>query len=686
MTGALAPPRPSPVEEPRTPGRWALALQAPGFIVLALGIALGALEGGSGAEDWYPAALFVGALYTLVALLAPPTRVERSRPWNVALILFGAFTLWSYASILWADAPATAWDGANRTLMYWLAVATVGLRPWPAPAARAALAVAGFGGAALAVGVLAVSAWGDEPARLFLGGRLSEPTGYANATANLFLVALFPLVHLALERRWGWPLRAAAYAAACAVLQTAVLTQSRGGAIALAAVTILFVALHPRRFPAIAAFAGLYGLCAIAWSTLVEVREAATANEIGPSLADARGMIAACALAATVLAALAINLLRPLFAARPVGHGVTRRAELALAGAAVVAVVVAVGAALSTGWLDDRWHDFKTQGYEDVERGETRFGGALGSGRYDYYRVAWSEFADHPVAGIGADNFAIPYLRERRTGEAPAYPHSLGFRVLAQLGVIGTLLFVGFVGAVCWAFAGVRRRSTRAHAGVVVGAFCGGAVWLVHGLADWLWEFPALSLVALALLAIAARAGTLPAQAPSPTGGWRARAGTRLALGAGAVAATVSLALPGAAARYGDAGRDSARSDPDQAMRYLDRAADLNTLDPDPLISRAVIARDQGDVDTARRDLEAALEREERNWFAHFELGLLAAVGRDAEGALAALRRARELNPRQPLIAEVTEAVRAGRRINAAEVERRLYSQLASKLSPVEAN
>ena len=43
------------------------------------------------------------------------------------------------------------------------------------------------------------------------------------------------------------------------------------------------------------------------------------------------------------------------------------------------------------------------------QRAASHFGG-LGSNRYDFWRVGLIEFERHPVQGIGTDNFLVPYL------------------------------------------------------------------------------------------------------------------------------------------------------------------------------------------------------------------------------------------------------------------------------------
>jgi hypothetical protein len=166
------------------------AVVVPGLIVLGTAGALGVFQGGFERTVWHSVALFLLALLVLVLIVAPPARRDRSRPFEVAVALFGLFTAWSYLSILWADVPGDAWEGANRTLLYWIALMLVGMQPWPVRAGRWALMLVAFGLSALAAGMLFALAINDDPVSLLLEGRLSEPIGYANATANLWMIGL----------------------------------------------------------------------------------------------------------------------------------------------------------------------------------------------------------------------------------------------------------------------------------------------------------------------------------------------------------------------------------------------------------------------------------------------------------------------------------------------------------------
>jgi hypothetical protein len=673
----------------------------PGAAIIALVIILAESHGGFASGVWYPAALTALAVLAVLLLLAPPSRHQRSPRTELVLGLYGAFCAFSYLSILWADVPGQAWDAANRDLLYGIVLAIVTARPWPQTGARAALLVAVAAVVAVAVADLVASTHGD-PARLFLEGRLSLPFGYSNATADFWLIGLWPALWLACDPNVGWPLRGLALGAAGLLMEAALLSQSRGGVLAFGVVAVLFVVFMPRRWPALIAL----GACAIAtaasWSTLTAVRDAKGAGDIGPAMTDARRALVISVIVLIVVGlAFALadrHVVAPWLRGRP---SVTRMANWALGGlgaACVIAALALVGNPST--WAQARYRDFKNSGYTKVESGGTRFTGSLGSNRYDFYRVALDEFGRHPLGGIGAENFAVPYLEHRRSDETPTYPHSFAMGTLAGTGVVGSGLFLAFLAVAVSAVAAGARRGGVATAGLIVSAASGFALFFVHGLGDWLWQFPALGVLAFGLLGLAMRTSepsssmavsvvanggesteqALLTQEP-PSERWRTIV-RRGAVASLALAVALSFALPGIAARLTEAAYNVSAGDPNLAIRRLSRAESLNFLRADAPLAQGFIAQAIGQANQAGNDYHRALQREPDNWFAYLLLGILEGNEGHHQQALNDVRRAASLNPAQPVARDVQAEVAAGRTVDPAAVSAQLSAQLAARLKP----
>lgn len=666
----------------------------PGLIALTAGVVLIAFDGGYPLTVWYPTALFFLALVVVTTAVAPPDEADRpSRQLIAVLIVYAAFCGWGYLSMLWADAPGDAWHAANRALLYGLVLLAALLRPWTRREALAGLAVVAFGVAAVAIVVL-LSAQSGSATDFFVEGRLSDPTGYPNATAAAWLIALWPALFLATTPLLGWVARGFALAAATVLCQAALLSQSRGALIAFVATAVVFVGFSPRRWPALLALTTVIGLTALAFDPLTAVRDVRESAGLDSAVDDAVRAIGASSLAALLLGAAGAAVgarLGPRLQSR---GNIKRAGDYALAGFAVVALVaILVSIGSPARWLDDRWEDFKTSGYEQVEAGSTRFGGSLGSGRYDFYRVALDEFRRRPFTGVGGDNFAADYLLDRRTPEAPRHPHSLAFRLLGQLGLVGTGLFVAFLGLMgAAAVTAARRARSPAESAIVMGALGGSVFFLFHALADWLWAFPGLGVLAFGLAGLAVRTrGSAAESAPgelrlvrpgSRDSAWRSAASVQVVLVLLVLAVAVSLALPGIAARYTSSAYDGYRKDPDAALDHLKRAAELNPLSAEPLIARGVIARRVGRDELTLDALREAVGREPHNWFAFLELAMAEQRLKLEDEARRSAGTAVRLNPRQPVVREVRNRIDRGLRVDANEVERELFGQLQARLDP----
>src|SRR6185437_16890550 len=152
-----------------------------------------------------------------------------------------------------------------------------------------------------------------------------------------------------------------------------------------------------------------------------------------------------------------------------------RRGAGALALLVVVVAVIAVPVAFFASvahpgnYLGDRWRSFKHAPRD--EYGRTHFI-SLGSNRYDFWRVALTEFEHHPLAGIGDRGFGPAYLVERRSGETPVRAHSFELDALSELGIVGFLLLLGGLAPlVVLAGRGAWRGDLAATAGFATAAY-----------------------------------------------------------------------------------------------------------------------------------------------------------------------------------------------------------------------
>ena len=97
------------------------ALEPP-FAVGALAVIVFAVwlakDAGYAPATWYTGGLFLVAL-AAVAFVAYG-RAVLSRAAVVAVACLGGFAAWSLLSIAWASDQGIAWDGANRTVLYFV--------------------------------------------------------------------------------------------------------------------------------------------------------------------------------------------------------------------------------------------------------------------------------------------------------------------------------------------------------------------------------------------------------------------------------------------------------------------------------------------------------------------------------------------------------------------------------------
>ncbi|MGA9315578.1 MAG: hypothetical protein WBV77_13240, partial [Solirubrobacteraceae bacterium] len=221
----------------------------PALAAVVLFVVWATSQAGYPLTHWAPGALIVLVLLAIAALAVPLRFAEIPVAVKLALACLAAYTALSFLSILWAAAPAEAWEGANRTLLYLLVFALFSL--WPRRGASAALLLGlwtlAMIGLATYVALRLDVASGKSFEALFSGERLAYPVGYPNATAAQWLMAFWPALLLARGASLPWALRGLLAGGAVVLADVALFSLSRGSLYATPVMIILVFVLVPQR-------------------------------------------------------------------------------------------------------------------------------------------------------------------------------------------------------------------------------------------------------------------------------------------------------------------------------------------------------------------------------------------------------------------------------------------------------
>lgn len=630
-----------------------------GFAAVGLFVVWVDNDGGYQPEQWLPGMLLVTALLATASASAE-ARARMRRAW-LPISLLGLYACFSYVTIAWAGAPGDALDGANRTALYAVVFALfVGLAH---SALRLVLPVVWAG--AVTVDALVHflhAAAAPGPRGFFILGRLATPVTYPDAEAAVLLTGALTLGVVAARRESPLPLRALAGGLATVGVELAIMAQSRGSLVALPLALVAWLVISRNVLRALVAIGVVAAAAAPATPVLLDVFGAVVnGNGYGAHLADAR-----TAVALTSCAAAAVFVLVALVDRRwTVPPAVCRTIRWAVAAAAVLVAVGAVAGAFAfsdpPARLRHAWVSFTTNAGAPPDR--IHLASGVGTSRYDVWRIALRQFAAHPAGGVGADNYLAGYLRDRRTVETARYPESLLLRALSETGVVGALLFFGFLAAAI--VAAVRAVRREPPLGPVAVAAVPTAYWLLHASVDWFWEFPGLTAPPLAFLALAvARARPAAPSArrrPLATAAAAGAAVVCLAAVAAVVCAWVAVRKIDLAVREGSTPR---------AYALLDSAARWNPFSDQPQLTEAALAANVLDRPREVRALHSALRKNGEDWYAHLMLGIVA--GRQGDRRLAAeeLRKARALSPLEPVVIYAQNNLRVGNALTEAEIAR----------------
>jgi hypothetical protein len=608
----------------------AAAFSLPPLMLLLVGLGLAFRGGGVAAQQWQPVAVGLAASLLVLSAVGAVPRVPRAALPTLAAL--GGLLAWSALSFAWTGSREQTFEQVIRLSML-AAAMLVGIAYVARPRAALALAVALALCGAIAAGAIEVELLRGTTS-VFSGARLSWPIDYANAAAAFVWLPLPALLAFAAAAPPRPLVRGTIGAFAALGLAVGLTTQSRGGAIALAGALVASVAIARDR--------GRYALTllVIAGPVAAIASRLVGGDALSESMVRDRGYAAllAAGAAGVLVCGLAMLDRRSRF---PFGG---RERHAAIAAWALV-LALGIGAFVSANgrpdtWISARWNEFTHVESAPAQQTDVTHFGTGTSNRYDYWRVAWLAFEHHPVQGVGAGAFSVPWFRSRSIDENVSDAHSWQASALAETGLVGLVLFALVL---LLPLAGLRTARMSSGAWPIAAVALGGAgvYFVVHSSTDWLFRIPAIAIPGFVVLGALATGGSSRELQLSGSG-------QRVALAAATlVAAALSIPayLSTAALAHGET---EAATSSSEALADLHTAARLNPFAAEPLLVRSTILQLDREPRAALSAAGEATRREPRDWSTWIVLADARRRHGDLSGARAARARAEALNPRAP--------------------------------------
>lgn len=593
------------------------------------------------------------------------TGINRLALWAIGLL--GAFAIWTLISVYWAPDAERAFEQFNLASLYVavLAIAVVLARRVPAATLIGGTAL-GLTGVAVVSLVSRVfpSTFGVESGSTIvtpLAHRLSFPLGYWDGL-GIEVALAYPLLFALMTSSSRSRLVRTLAALPLPVLAADIyLTSSRGALVAVLAAVIAYLVLTPKRWVAGAAVvvAGVAGLAALAVlvprKTLVRGR---TDLAEGVSQGHQAALWLALACVGTALLWLGVTELRK--------HVPTPSRRVGQV--TVIALVVLAVAAIVASHPVAKFDEFKSNSAAGAHGTytTTHLFSSSGSGRWQFWSAAISEFRAHPLVGGGSGSWESWWFEHATLRFPNNNAHSLYLETLAELGIIGFLLVVG---AVLTAAVGAVRGVRVSGSAEVAAAAASGIAFFVAAGFDWVWQLAGIGLVGVGMLGVAL--GNLPSDRVSAPG---RLAFARTALAVVAVAAIIpqvvllaaGIHLRDSQAAFATASKARERSKALAAaghtaqarvqaliaakyvLRARKEALAAKSIEPwaaNPRVQLALILEAAQNYDGAAQALDEAISRSKRDWSLWFIAARIETERGNLELAKRDLAEARRLNP-----------------------------------------
>ncbi len=598
----------------------------------------------------------VGLLLTRTLALRAPAEA-----WVGVGLLVG-FAIWSGVSLLWSVAPERTWAHVNRAISYTLVVVLAMTLASSMPRALSRVAY-GWLLVALACALYAIAGkiipgveiLGIDFNHAAIASRLRAPLEYWNALGLVMVLAIPIALRLTTDTTRRDVTRLVGIAALFVLVVAMFMTYSRGAILACVAAIVVLTALGGQRLRGLAVL-GVTIVVSIPVLGLAFNRPALKGINVPLDERVPDGIVLGLVSAGCLIALLIAGWgMLHLERRTPCNEQRTQLVWRGLAALAAILAVFTLGAIVTApdgpgGWADRAWEKF-TQTSKDEVSDPARLVSSNSGNRWVWWKEAAGAWSDKPLHGWGAGSFAVTHKMYRDVELGVTQPHNMPLQFLAETGIVGTLLVSGAIGFLLFcALDRLRAMRSGRERDLGVALFAGAVAWLVHGLVDWDWDIPGVTVPVLIFLGVLVATPWEPRGTPPAL---RSATGTRgLALALACVCAglvIVSAALPMLADQKASSAQavsaDAGPTELQDAAANANLAARLDPTAVRPLLAAAALAEGRGRLLDARRFLLDAADRQPYSSAVWLRLLELASKTADRRGAKAAAQRLLELDP-----------------------------------------